>query len=66
MSQLFASGGQSIGPLVSALVLPMNIRGLFPVGLTGLVALLSKGLSSISSSVLNFLYVSTLTSIHDY
>ena len=65
-SRIFTSGGQSIVASASALVLPMNIRGLFPVGLTGLVALLSKGLSSISSSVLNFLYVSTLTSIHDY
>ena len=35
MSQLFASGGQNIGASVSASVLPMNIQGWFPLGLTG-------------------------------
>ena len=45
MSQLFASVDQSIG--VSASVLPMNIQGCFPLGLTGLVSLLSKGLSRV-------------------
>ena len=39
----FASGGQSIGS--SAAVLPMNIQGWFPLGLTGLSSLKSKGLS---------------------
>ena len=39
MSQLFASGGQNIGAFISALVLPMNIQGLFPLGLTGLISL---------------------------
>ena len=43
MSQLFTSGGQSIGALVS--VLPMNIQGWFPSGLTGLISLESKWLS---------------------
>ena len=47
MSQLFASGGQSIRASASALVLPMNIQGWFPLGLTGLISLLSKGLSRI-------------------
>ena len=42
MSQLFASGGQSIGASASTLVLPVNIQGLFPLGWTGLVSLLSK------------------------
>ena len=42
ISQLFASGGQNIG--ASASVLPMNIQGLFPLGLTGLISFLSKGL----------------------
>ena len=42
-SQLFASGGQSTGASASASVLPMNIQGLFPLGLTGLISLLSKG-----------------------
>ena len=48
MSWLFPSGGQSIG--TSASVLPMNIEGWFLLGLTGLISLLSKGLSSIFSS----------------
>ena len=43
MSWLFASGGQSIGALASALVLPVNIMDQFPLGLTGLISLLSKG-----------------------
>ena len=42
MSQLFASGGQSIGASASASVLPMNIPGWLPLGLTGLVSLMSK------------------------
>ena len=47
LSQLFASGGQSIGASASALVLPMNIQGWFPLGWTVLISLLSKGLSSV-------------------
>ena len=50
MSQLFASGGQSIGASASAPVLPMNIQGWFPLGLTGLISLLSEGLSRIFSN----------------
>ena len=42
MSLLFTSGGQSIG--ASASILPMNIQDLFPLGLTGLISLQSKGL----------------------
>ena len=45
---LFASGGQSIR--VSASVLPMNIQGWFPLGLTALISLQSKGLSRVFSS----------------
>ena len=48
-SQLFASGGQSIGASASALVLTMNIQDWFPLGLAGLI-LLSKGLSRVFSS----------------
>ena len=47
MSQLFASGGQKIGVSASASVLPMNIHGWFPLGWTGLISLLSKGLSRV-------------------
>ena len=48
MSQLFTSGGQSIG--ASASVLPINIQGWFPLGWTDLISLLSKGLSRVFSS----------------
>ena len=73
MSQLFTQGGQSIG--ASASILPLNIQDLFPLGLTGLISLLSKGLSRVSSSItiwkhhslaLSLLYGPALTSIHDY
>ena len=47
ISQLFSSGGQSIGASASASVLPMNIQDRFPLGSTGLISLQSKGLSSI-------------------
>ena len=76
VSQFFTSGGQSIGASASTSVLPMNIQSWFPLGLTGLISLLSKGLSrvsspipqfkSINSLVLSFLYGPTFTSIHDY
>ena len=49
MSWLFTSGGQSIGTSASASILPMNIQGWFPLGLTGLI-LQSKGFSRIFSS----------------
>ena len=52
MSQLFISGGQSIGASASASFLPMNILGSFPLGLTGLISLQSKGLSPSSPEVL--------------
>ena len=44
VSQLFTSGGQSIGASASASVLPMSIQGRFPLGLTSLIFLQSKGL----------------------
>ena len=47
VSQLFASGDQSIGALASVSVLLMNIQGWSPKGLTGLNSLLSKGLSRV-------------------
>ena len=45
MSQLFASGGQSIGASASASVLPMNTQDWSPLGWTGWISLQSKGLS---------------------
>ena len=50
MSRLFASGGQSTGVSASALVLPMNIQDWFPLRVTGLISLQSKGLSRVFSS----------------
>ena len=47
VSWLFASGGQSTGASGSALVLPMNIQGWFPLELTCLISLQSKELSRI-------------------
>ena len=50
MSQLFASGGQSIRASASSSVLPVNIQGWYPLGLIALIPLLSKGLSRVFSS----------------
>ena len=50
MSQLVAWGGQSIGVSASASVLPMNIQDWFPLELTGLISLQSKGLSRVFSN----------------
>ena len=50
MSRLFASGGQSIGTSTSASNFPMNMQGWFPLRLTGLISLLSKGLSRVFSN----------------
>ena len=50
MSWLFTSDGKSIGS--SASVLPINIQGWFHLGLTGLISLLSKGLSRVFSSTI--------------
>ena len=47
MSPLFASSDQNIGASASASVLPMNIQDWFPLGWTGLISLLSKGLLSL-------------------
>ena len=72
MSQLFASGGQSIEASASTSVLPMNTQDWSALGWTGWISLQSKGLSrasilkSINSLALSFLYCPTLTSIRDY
>ena len=74
MNQFFALGGQSIGVSASTLVLPINIQDWFPLGwLVGspcsprdsLESSPTPQFKSINSSVLNFLYSPTLTSIHD-
>ena len=75
MSQLFASGGQSIGVAASTSVLPMNTQDWSPLGWTGWISLQSKDsqessptpqFKSINSLVLSFIYSQTLTSILDY
>ena len=50
MSQLFASGGQSIGVSASTSVLPMNTQDWLPLGWTGWISLKSKGLSRVFSN----------------
>ena len=75
MSQFFTSGGQSIGALASASVLPSEHSGLISFRVDCLI-LQSKGLltessptpqfKSINSLALSLLYGPTLTSIHDY
>ena len=52
LSQLFTSGGQSIGVSASASVLPMNIQDWSPLGLTGWISLQSKGLSRVFSNTI--------------
>ena len=79
MSQVFKSGGQSIGHLqhqsASTSILPMNTQDGSPLGWTGWISLQSKGLSRVFSNTtiqkhqfftLSFLYSPTLTSIHDH
>ena len=74
VSQFFPSGGQSTRASASVSVLPMNIQDWFPLGLTVLTSLQSKGFSrvfsnntiqSINSSVFSLLYGPTLICIHD-
>ena len=78
MSQLFTSGGQSIGASASASVLPRNIQGWFPLGLIDLIALPldcpkdsqesspTPQSESITLSALSLLYGPPLTSTYDY
>ena len=47
MCQLFTSGGQRTGASASTSVLPKNIQDLFPLGWTGWISLLSRGLSRV-------------------
>ena len=51
-SQFFTSGGQSIGVSSSVSVLSMNIQDWFPLGLTGLISMPSKGLSRVFSNTI--------------
>ena len=75
VSQLFTSGGQSIGASTSAAVLTMNIQRWFPFKIDWFDLLAIQGtlqssptlqFESINSLVLSLLYGPALTSIHDY
>ena len=66
---------QSIGASAPSSVLPMNIQGWFPLGLTGLISLRLRDsqesseaseFKSVNSLALSLLYGPTLTSVHDY
>ena len=50
MSQFLASGGQRFGVSASTSVFPMNIQDWFPLGWTGWISMLSKGLSRVFSN----------------
>ena len=74
-SKVFTSGGQSVGASVSASVFPMSIQGWFPLRLTDLISLVSKGpqepspapqFEGISSSALHLLYGPALITIRDH
>ena len=64
MSRLFVSCGQSIRASASASVLPMNIQGWLPLGLTDLISLLSKGLSRVFSNTTIGWWIRTSTQRH--
>ena len=66
VSQLFTTGGQSIGASASASVLPVNFQDWFPLGLIGLISLQFKGLSRVFSPAPHLFFegskfISTLT-----
>ena len=65
---LFKSGCQSIGASASASVLPTNIQGWFPLGLTLLISFKSKGLSRVFSSttIWKHRFFSPLLSLQSY
>ena len=74
VSQLFIIWWLKYSTSASASVIQLNIQDLFPFGLTGLISMLSRGLSRVFSStpfgdisclVLNLFYCPALTSIHD-
>ena len=75
MSQLFTSGGQSLGASDAATTLPKNIQDWFPLGLTGFISCNPRDFKESSpapwfksnnSLVLSLLYDPTLTSTHNY
>ena len=63
--RFFASGGQNIGVSALVSVLPMNNQDWFPLELTGLISLLSKGLSRVffNTTVQKYQFFSTQASL---
>ena len=70
MNHLFVSGDQNTGISALASVFPVNIQGWCPLRLTGLISLLSKGLSGVFSSSTvwrhQLFHILTLTTICDH
>ena len=67
MSWFFASGDQSIGASASASVLPMNIQGWVPLGLTGLISVQSKSLLQHQNLKASILWLSAFFMVqHSY
>ena len=74
ITQLFLSGGQSIGASASGSVFPVNIKDWFPLRLTGLLSLLSKGLSRVFSSTTDWrhqffsaqIFLTSISHIHTW
>ena len=64
MSQFFTSGSQSIGVSAAASVLQMNSQDWFPLGLTGLISLWSKGLSRVFSNITVLKHQFVIIGIH--
>ena len=66
VNQLFASGGLSIWVSISAIKLPMNIKGWFSLGLTGLISLESKGLRVFSNTIRKHQFFGIQPSLYTY
>ena len=62
--ELFTSSGQCTGASASSSVLPMNIQGWFPLELTGLISLLSKGFLRVFSSISSAFFVVQLSQLY--
>ena len=64
MSRIFASGGQSMGASASASVLPVNIQGWFPLGLTGFISFFCPRDSQEPSSIPWFESINSMVLSH--
>ena len=64
MNMHFTSGGQSIGASASASVLPTDIQDWFPLGLSGLISMLCKGLSWVFSKTTHFKNINSIPFVY--